>query len=169
MTIELDKARKAALKILNDSNLLETAPIIPYEIVKNYGLQIVSAKFSDQYKDIVSGFLDFNQKKIFINGEESVPRKTFTIAHELGHWILHKEIIKENSSLYSVLMRSNFNKEEHTNLEKEANFFAANLLLPEKLIRKYINISNSILELSYIFGVSNEFMKNRLKFLGYIH
>ena len=55
-------------------------------------------------------------------------------------------------------------------LEREANNFAANLLMPDFLINRYI-YENGIIcikDLADIFEVSSEAMKNRLKNLGII-
>jgi Zn-dependent peptidase ImmA (M78 family) len=158
-------ATKKALKILENRHIVEP-PIIPHKIAKYFDLNIISATFPNEYKDIVSGFLDVEKKEIYINAEDPLNRQTFTIAHELGHWILHKEKILENKSLYSVLLRNKENKENKNKFEQEADCFAANLLLPEKLIKTYSYINN-IFDLAVIFCVSYEFMKNRLKFLGY--
>lgn len=68
-----------------------------------------------------------------------LPRKRWSIAHEYGHIVLgHKEQSQKN--------------------EVEANFFAANLLLPRCILKELINKRDDITR-DYIkikFGISNE-------------
>jgi Zn-dependent peptidase ImmA (M78 family) len=168
MDVNFEKAEKKALEILEYYNI-DKPPIVPYKIASDEGLNIILAKFSSEYRDKVSGFLDVNSDspKIYVNDDDPINRQTFTIAHELGHWILHKEKIKNDPALYSVLLRSSLFKEENSNLEKEANFFAANLLIPKKIIKEYIKITKDLSILGKIFCVSIQFMKFRLDYLGY--
>ncbi len=64
---------------------------------------------------------------IFYNQDEPDYRVRFSIMHEYGHYILgHKMNLKESDSLY------------HTQ-ELEANCFAAQILMPEQLLRECLN------------------------------
>ena len=64
---------------------------------------------------------------IFYNQNEPDYRVRFSIMHEYGHYILgHKMNLKESDSLY------------HTQ-ELEANCFAAQILMPEQLLRECLN------------------------------
>jgi Zn-dependent peptidase ImmA (M78 family) len=56
-------------------------------------------------------------------------RKRFSIAHELGHWELHKDIF---SDVYSEVAMKGYGVNK---IEIEANIFAAELLMPSKLFR----------------------------------
>ena len=55
------------------------------------------------------------------------PPQRFTIAHELGHWMLHKDRTE-----HSVLPR--FKEPYDSPVEHEANTFAENLLMPDRLL-----------------------------------
>lgn len=66
-------------------------------------------------------------KLIGVNSNRSLEWKRFIIAHELGHYILHfKE--KNIEGLYA---HRDHNR-GHNELENEADFFAANLLMPRE-------------------------------------
>lgn len=71
-------------------------------------------------------------------------RDRFTIAHELGHYILHKPHEK------SWAARSG----EPDRLEWEANWFAAGFLMPEGLFKEAMDKTTSIPALASQFGVS---------------
>lgn len=69
-------------------------------------------------------------------------RIRFTLAHELGHYILkHNE--KTNKT---ILNRYSLTVEEYDNFEKEANYFAKRLLAPIPLVDRYLNEWNKIYE-----------------------
>lgn len=69
---------------------------------------------------------------------EYEPRRRFTIAHEIGHFCLHLRAYMNQSYIDSS--ETMFRKEDVWNRdEQEANAFAAELLMPEALIRPEIN------------------------------
>jgi len=109
-------------------------------------------------KQNISGFFDCEEKAIFVNKDEWPLRQTFTIAHELGHKILHEEWAK--SSDYRVLLRDQDHAGDDFH-EKEANAFAANLLVPRFMLDKYWK-SLSPEQLSQLFAVSVPVIKFRL-------
>lgn len=57
-------------------------------------------------------------------------RKRFTIAHEIGHFVLHPLISQDHQD-----QRSAFTIWHHSSEEAEANIFAAELLMPEFLFK----------------------------------
>lgn len=157
----LTKARWGMAKDEADhlSQPYSTPPVPVLEIAESQGVNVV---FSDlgEAGERVAGFCDFQAKKLYVNAKDLLPRQTFTIAHELGHWILHRPFFERHPELYSILPR--FQKTEEANpFEQEANCFAANLLVPKRLL---LPIKKApIATLSSIFAVSREMMENRLK------
>lgn len=80
-------------------------------------------------------------------------RDRFTIAHELGHFVLHylyrKQKLDEN---LNTLVAQRFGSNQ---AEKEANWFAAAFLMPaEDYIREHANCAGDHTALSRIFKVS---------------
>lgn len=67
---------------------------------------------------------------IKVNRHESKMRQRFTIAHEIGHFALHRDRIG-NGIRDTILYRSKLSN----SLEAEANRFAATLLMPISKIR----------------------------------
>jgi Zn-dependent peptidase ImmA (M78 family) len=115
------------------------------------------AVFKPDYNHI-AGFIDFDAHKIYVNVDDSLQRQNFTIAHELGQYLLgHRR-----ESGYTVLLR-NPNEMVKTPIEQEANCFAANLLVPEAFLRQYLDdflgITNQ--QLSKAFGVSADVIRYR--------
>ena len=96
---------------------------------------------------------------IEVNGGHSERRRRFTLAHEIAHFLLHRDMIGagiQDDAHY----HSRFNNE----IEAEANRLAAWIIMPPELVRK-INRAGvkSISGLCAIFEVSEEAMRIRLK------
>lgn len=121
------RVREVVKEIL-DNNLISEPPVNAQKIAEDNGLEVIFADFPEQLKD-VCGFLDFQNKIIYVDSQDEPYRQNFTIAHELGHWFLHRNRVNE----YQVLTRRPINGEKSP-LEKEANLFAASLLVPGDML-----------------------------------
>lgn len=100
---------------------------------------------------------------IRVNSVHSKNRQRFTIAHELGHYIYHKDDEQE------FVDTTFFRGVSSNNLEYTANKFASDLLMPEEQVRQLIDRENvrSVAELANRFGVSSSAMLYRVKELNY--
>lgn len=100
---------------------------------------------------------------IQINQNHNKKRQRFTLAHELAHYILHKE---QNSDFKDAVF---FRNEVRDSMEYIANEFASQLLMPEQNVKKVIEEENirNIGDLAELFGVSAAAMKYRILSLGY--
>lgn len=85
--------------------------------------------------------LDDGRYKISIKKDDHYFRQRFTMAHELGHYILHRDLI--GGIITDDQMYRNTSSSVKIDLDKErqANRFAANILIPKELI---IKISENI-------------------------
>lgn len=123
----------------------------------------------------VSGALYKNDGKwiLVVNSGDATARKIFTIAHELGHYFLHKknsDQFVDGGLVNSFYLRSE--TEKFNRAELEANEFAGNLLMPKKEIEaimagKEVFSYEDVALLASKFGVSDFAMNTRLKNLNY--
>ena len=81
----------------------------------------------------VSGMLLPAERRILVRSDEPEQRRRFTIAHELGHWICQC-LEGEMRPVYCRATEIGVDPEAKA-LEREANIFAANLLMPEPELR----------------------------------
>ena len=103
-----------------------------------------------------------NKWIIGVNKNHHPNRQKFTLAHELAHYVLHKE--KNVEFVDTIFFRNN----ETDSTEYMANEFAAKLLMPEDKVRTLINQGiKNIGILAQEFGVSASAMKYRVISLGY--
>jgi Zn-dependent peptidase ImmA (M78 family) len=98
--------------------------------------------------------------KIFLPPFFHRARDRFTIAHEIGHYVLH--YLSSNSKSPMIAKRSG--AEDY---EREANWFAAALLMPEEEFRRmYSKHDGSLEALAAIFDVSKATATVRISELG---
>jgi Zn-dependent peptidase ImmA (M78 family) len=161
----LDDVQQIAVQILAD-NYIEEPPINIYELAGNYGLEIEETEFSSEFAH-VSGFItqDGGVPRLMVNASDAQNRKNFTVAHELGHWILDKDMLTADPKI-GVLFRIPLGKLNADPIEKRANTFAANLLVPEDMLLEKQKFTTSPKELARLFGVSEEVIGYRLKHLN---
>lgn len=161
-TIErLDSPRWGYVKsIVNQLTDRYSVPPIPaLEIAEGSGVDVVFANFGSA-SESVAGFCDFPTHTLYVNADDITERQTFTIAHELGHWLLHRKYYDAHPDDYNSFPRMQF-VEQNNAFEKEANFFAANLLVPLRLLKPVRH--SSVTDLARAFGVSRTMMEFRLK------
>lgn len=156
---DFEMAKKFASDLLEKNGFIEP-PISPIELAASEGINVVYADMPSKFSG-VAGFIDMKNHIIFVNKGDPRNRQSFTIAHELGHFLMHKSLINENPDIYTVLYRSKELNDEGDPLEKEANCFAANLLVPLNLLKTYKNLPVSTL--SILFQVSQQVISYRLR------
>ncbi len=141
-------------------------PIPVYDIAESlFGLKCDICKLNGRYKK-VSGLLIPNKRWIIINQEFPENHQRFTLAHEIGHWLIDHGEISSSNSLDNVLriLRQNTTKGK----ERIANYFAASLLLPRSYLSQYGDslyelTDRKIDELSKYFKVSHSTIDIRLE------
>ena len=155
-SVRIDEIEALAQTILDDTfQGNKKLPIDIREVVKKQGLQIVVGAFDNS--DIIGSY-DRATKTIQISENENYQRTSFTIAHEIGHFLLHAHKDKE------VFYRADANlQEQDKDEETEANWFAASLLMPKDQVKRFRMWLSTIDKLADIFGVSKIAMNYRLK------
>lgn len=148
----------------------------PYEnILKDMSdLRIYYTTLDD---DTISGATLFrdNLFSILINTNKPMTRQHFTLGHELGHYFLHKDILREQHALIdgdkyldgsSILYRQD--GADPQQIELQANNFAASLIMPTHLVQQAWDATQSIQACARIFKVSAIAMSVRLTKMGII-
>ena len=94
-------------------------------------------------------------------------RKRFTIAHELGHYILHRELIGNGVDDTIAYRSEKIGKYHNTDIgpheETQANRFSAGLLMPTKLVTNAIKEGMGLDQMAEYFGVSRQSMDYRVR------
>jgi Zn-dependent peptidase ImmA (M78 family) len=103
---------------------------------------------------------------IIVNESHAPTRQNYTIGHEIGHHILHKWKTVMVDGEPEVYLRS----PKQDAMEREANVFAAALIMPEQEIRHWLKTfkgrgltqDDTIQKLSKLFNVSQQAIKIRI-------
>lgn len=97
-------------------------------------------------------------------------RKRFTIAHELGHFVLHLSdnlrFVDDEVNLYRLSIPQGQDDSDTARREIQANTFAAALLMPDRQVREVWRMKRSISETVRFFKVSSQAMGIRVAALG---
>ena len=167
------KINAAAVAIL-DKFKIKSLPIPVDEIAVKLGAQLKYEPFDAN--DDMSGMLfrDGDLVVLGVNSSHTKNRQRFTIAHEIGHLVLHKGDLFVDKTV-------RLNRDVNSSLaidprEIEANGFAAELLMPEAWVtseaQKYLLKNQKasdvalVEQLAKVFQVSNQAMEIRLSNLG---
>jgi Zn-dependent peptidase ImmA (M78 family) len=156
-----------AIELLKQHGLYK-APVDVHKLVKLLNIQLEKISTTDN----MSGFFLTKGSIPIIgyNTTESPERVRFTLGHEIGHYILHSKIIP---LFIDKQERVQFNRDGQSStgeqqFEREANAFAAALLMPAELLTHEVHSLDNhdgqelIEKLSKKFKVSTMAMSYRL-------
>ncbi len=167
--------RDRAVELLEKLKIKE-APIPVEEIAEKMGAKLSYEPFEGQ--DEISGMLfrDGERIVIGINSAHANTRQRFTIAHEIGHLMLHKGAMFVDKTVR--LNRDSKSSMAIDPREIEANGFAAELIMPREIVTKEVtkrlSKKSGVTEISLVealastFEVSTHAMEIRLTNLGII-
>lgn len=105
-----------------------------------------------------------NRFEIAVNSKHHPNRQRFSMAHEYAHYLLHRGKIDSMPEGERILHRNG----DRNSIEYQANTFAAELLMPEVLVRRAFRLSQgNLTKMALELAVSKESLKYRLSNLGY--
>lgn len=141
----------------------KTVPVDLYKLCDDLGIQLEVTNLSEHDE---CGYIKYCNEncKIVVDASSSKNRQRFTIAHELGHFFLHRDILEASSSkrLNRNTTGSAHNDYMNKVQETQANKFAAELLVPtDKLIEYSDKLNGDTTDLARIFEVSEQAMDIR--------
>lgn len=140
----------------------------PVDLPKIYQLIGPKLRFEAMDNDI-SGKLEKRNGNwcAYINSLHSENRQNFTMAHELGHYLLHVESATEDAFVDTTFFRDQGGvgtPSDYLIKEVEANKFAADLLMPADDFKNFVKFtSNKVADIAQHFKVSPQAVKIRAK------
>ncbi|MDN3582095.1 ImmA/IrrE family metallo-endopeptidase [Mucilaginibacter flavus] len=164
--IEIKKETEAIISRYNIASL----PVKIEDIAKKTGVRVTPYAFDDDISGVL--VIEKGEGTIGYNQSESRVRRRFTIAHEYGHYCLHREksAVFMDKGFHAMFRSKQSGITEDTQLlEKEANTFAAFILMPDILLKREIDkidfdlgSEDDIKNLAKIFDVSSQAMYYRI-------
>lgn len=165
------KADAEAARLLERFGITEPE-IDPTVLAEKLDVLVVPQEMADD----VSGMLlrRGEEKVIGVNQGHARVRRRFTVAHELGHLLLHRGRPLILDAGTRVNFRDSVSSLATDREEMEANRFAAALLAPEAMVRRAAReaqratVEELVADLAGRFGMSGTAMNYRLLNLGII-
>ena len=157
--------------------------LVPFpfdDTVLNLGnVDIVNLKLQSDVSGAI--FFQDDRFKIVVDPDKPSVRQYFTLAHEFGHYVLHKDWLISHPSDGFIDRSINFDNlsalmrpdspplsPEEVIREKEANNFAAEILMPSDKVEEFWKLTEDIAECANAFQVSVSAMAIRLERLGLV-
>ena len=175
------EAKQFLATFFADSDTPHVLPIPIESIAEHYlGYDIEISDEGVFANPMVLGGIIFNEKKIMVNAatEAHEGRYSFTLAHEIGHHVLHKAIFEAAHS-EQMVCREDANKPIE---ERQADHFAGALLMPAEIVRQLYRdlkipqrnysgkamkaVARRVMTAGGFSNVSNQAMIVRLRQLG---
>lgn len=148
---------------------MEKAPVDLEAIFTELGID-----YDEPYLEDASGSISRTGDKfsVSVNGLESETRRRFTAAHELAHYLLHRDLLGDGKRMHRHIDNLYGGGEDSGDVvfnrihEVEANRIAAQIVMPKALLKRKFAENHDAGVLAVQFGVSKAAMEIRLKTLG---
>jgi Zn-dependent peptidase ImmA (M78 family) len=172
MAVRRKRVEQTARELLG-ANQVNHPPIPVDRIAKRQGLLLRA----EPLESSLSGFLYRAGDRAVVGTNSLQPqvRQRFTVAHELGHFMLHEVEELHVDRQVHFKLRSKLSSQGTDDDEIEANLFAAEILMPRDMIANDVRrlgaidvIDDKINALAQRYRVSVQAMTLRLRDLGYI-
>jgi len=140
---------------------IETVPFEAEKVASALGIVVKYEGLKNDISGILQRKEDLSGWEILVNSAHHLHRQRYTIAHELGHYCLHR--FYSNNFEDDIFFRS----AETSQTEWEANDFAGAILIPEDVFRVKLREGiNDVEALAKTFKVSSLAVRMRAKKLG---
>ncbi|WP_124979096.1 ImmA/IrrE family metallo-endopeptidase [Nonlabens xiamenensis] len=171
----------AAYALLEEQGI-NSIPIKVREIAEKLGIKVKVTDLGSEVSGVL--LLDDNDPIIGVSNLEGPERQRFSIAHEIAHYRLHSKDVDVDQKMFvdkknmKVMFRKQDFSQREFRREREANAFAAALLMPEQNLFEDVkavyndnpNLTDEklIYELASLYEVSGLAMSYRLSNLGFV-
>lgn len=149
---------------------LSASPVDIKEIARRQGVTIIEHEMDPKQSAML--IRKNGRAAIVVNKLHHARRQRFSIAHELGHLLMHKSEGRAVEDGGEIFHRHEYHRPSSPQ-ETQANYFAAELLMPEQAVRKAVQEVNlsmvtdlAVQQLARKFDVSVAAMTIRLQTLG---
>lgn len=164
--MNLRRATQVAQQTLSSYDA-SSLPVDVESVARQLGVRIVRRQLEDEVSAVL--VIHNDEASIGVNARHHLNRQRFSIAHELAHYLLHRDearVFVDSTLTFYRDQRSSYGLYEQ---EVEANAFAAELLMPTNLIRQLtvdqhldLHDEATVRRLAKTFAVSEQALLIRL-------
>jgi Zn-dependent peptidase ImmA (M78 family) len=164
--MEMEKERE--MEVVRDY-LSGNPPFDIVDLIKSLGINYREAALGAGNSGRIERYGD--DFYITVNSEEGAQRRRFTAAHELAHYLLHRDLLKHSHAdrLFGAGANENPPDPFTRQHEIQANRLAANLIMPREAVTQHYHDNPDPFLLAETFAVSPAAMEIRLKNLRLIN
>lgn len=135
-----ESIKQRAAEILQAHGLYRV-PVDVDALAMSLSLQVNYTALDDDYSGLL--VIRSGQAVAHINSKQHPNRQRFSLAHEIGHFVLHEQQQTSKDGAYvdkamRLYHRADRLANQNAGMEREANLFASELLMPEELLRSKI-------------------------------
>lgn len=166
------KAAKVATELLKELGI-QDMPVDVRAIAEAKGVRVVAGDLDEDTSGVI--VIKNDQAIIGVNRTHHPNRQRFSIAHELGHYLLHRDYAHVFVDTVHAFFRDGNSTKGTDTQEIEANAFAAELLMPKDIVVRYVRENRVdvhdemyVRRLALKFGVSEQALTIRLTRLGLV-
>ena len=172
MSIRWKRIRTTARDLMKRLEIKEP-PVPVRTLARSCGARIVRVPGDN---GDIDGFLyrKGSEAVIGVNQDQAPVRQRFTVAHELGHLLLHEHDQVHVDRGFRVRLRSGVSQKGMDRDEMETNRFAAEVLMPIEFLRVDLESNefdladgDQFCAIAKRYGVSTQALVIRLNGLGY--
>jgi Zn-dependent peptidase ImmA (M78 family) len=144
--------RQMARKILAESKV-KSPPVDLLQILSTHGIAYEEV---EDFPDTVDALIVEDGPKIYaaVNARQHPHRRRFSLAHELGHYFMHRDGMPEEPITIDNPPSDDLGAATKSPAEIEADLFAGELLVPLEMLKPHVQ--KGIPELSKLFLVSEQ-------------
>lgn len=148
---------ESAARALLRRHRIDSVPVDLRVICRGEGLTCVEKELDDELSGM--SFVKNDIRYVIVNSAHHVNRRRFTMAHEIGHHIMHADYLTKNVHVDTgILRRDELSSEGVYSKEVAANAFAAELLMPKTQMGRFASLDLSdesrVIAAAKMFGVS---------------
>lgn len=133
--------RLSAIEVLQAHDLYRL-PVDVDALAESLGISVNYSALDDDYSGLL--VIRGGNAVAHINSKQHPNRRRFSLAHEIGHFVLHEKqqttkdhaYVDKSMRLYHRADRASV--PQNFKMEREANIFAAELLMPDALVRSKV-------------------------------
>ena len=134
---KIDKNLEELTSRILINNDMYNIPVDPIKIAKTYDIEVYEGELDNKIAGAIRYYKEKDKFEILVNKNDSMLKKRFTIAEELGYYILYEKKLK-SEEIHVNLIDKTISEEE-----KEVEYFAGALLVNKTLFYKSKRIYES--------------------------
>lgn len=139
---------------------IDAYPVDPISLCREYDFSVFEQPLDPEVSGFIvsqkENFMKYGSGKVIVvNASDRPRRQNFTVAHELAHYVLHRN---PDDEIYA-----HRDAGQSGSIEHEANLFASCILMPENLIEEALERMHNRLwydssDLGIIIYIADEFL-----------